>query len=248
MSECHANLALAGSDPTDRMTGREKGGANAMTAELELKSNPAGFWYITNYGERYKCVLEEPIAIRGPFEEGDASTPWIPPSYKITGSGPWPDWMAYPVPLISEKALHALRDLMAPHSELHPWIREPSHSYTLVNVLTRIPKANWSCETSSVYGGEYAAADVIGVHGVPIPHLFRLEGYDGKTFVSSALAQRSVELGLKGVAFVDPRIPEVHLGFIPIKFGRKGTGFVLKSQDLPEASSASIGADASLGR
>jgi hypothetical protein len=100
-------------------------------------------------------------------------------------------------------------------------------------VTTRIPKKNWSCEQSSIYHGVYASADGITVRDTQIPHLFRLEGYDGKIFVSDIVARRSVEAGLKGAVFVDPSIPATHLGFIPFRFGRKGTGFVRREDDLP---------------
>ena len=142
--------------------------------------------------------------------------------------------MIYWVPLLSEKAMLVLGKMLAPHCEFLPWIEEPGHKYTLINVTTRIPRENWSCERSFIIGDTYVSADVISLHNVPIPDLFRLDGYDGKIFVSDAIAQLSVDRGLKGAMFVDPSIPEIHLSFIPKRFGRKGTGFIRCEDDFDD--------------
>jgi hypothetical protein len=106
------------------------------------------------------------------------------------------------------------------------WVDEPGHNYWLVNVLTLIPRTQWTCEKSSVYSGTYASADGIRVLAESIPHIFRLEGYEGKTFVSDELAKLSVASKLKGAAFVHPLIHWAESVFMPRRFGRDGTGFV----------------------
>jgi hypothetical protein len=129
------------------------------------------------------------------------------------------------------KAVSLLGTLLAAHCELLPWVTQVGHEYLLVNVTTTVPKAHWSSESSSCYGGTYASADVITVHGIEIPDLFVLEGYGGKVFVSDVVARCSVDNNLTGVAFVHPRIPEMHLPFIRRNFGRKATGFIYLEDD-----------------
>ena len=194
------------------------------------------FWYVTYHGERSRKVLqadEDQRCLRDELVGVPLAKTWRPPGYRIIGTGVWPEWMAYWVPLLSSRALPLLRDLLAPHCEFLPWIDEPEHRYTLINVTTQIPRANWSCKTSSVYGDVYAAADVIELHDVAVPAIFRLEGYRGKIFVSDTVARTSVDNSLKGAIFVDPLVPEVNLSFIRMRFGRRGTGFVRKEDDLP---------------
>lgn len=199
-----------------------------------MPTNPS-FWYVTSFGEKFRRVVQENRDKRDLQEELSGkriSAGWIAPGYKIVGTGTWPDWMAFWVPLLSRKARSCLQELIAPHCEFLPWIEESGHEYTLVNVTTRVPRSNWSCERSSIYFDEYAAADIISVHGTTIPEIFKLEGYQGKVFVSDAVAQLSVERGLRGAMFVDPKIPAMHLPFISPRFGRKGTGFV-RIEDAP---------------
>jgi hypothetical protein len=195
----------------------------------------SGFWYLSIFGERYRRASVSDGSQRDLRAELSSGKPiaavWNPPPYEISGNGPWPDWMAFWVPLLSQKAVSCLQELIAPCCELLPWISEARHEYCLVNITTTVSRAHWSSETSSCYGGTYASADVITVHGIEIPELFMLEGYSGKVFVSDAVARRSVDNGLKGVAFVHPRIPEMHLPFVGRKFGRKGTGFIYLEDD-----------------
>ncbi len=202
---------------------------------MKRKHASSGFWYVTHYGERFRKVLQPDHDVRDIFEEfsgAPVGRSWVPPQYEIVGKGPWPDWLAYYVPLLSERAVLCLRELIAPHCEILPWIKEPGHTYSLINTITQVPAANWSCRKSSRYGDVYAAADVISLHDIDVPDLFRLEGYDGKLFVSDAVASKSVEQQLKGALFVDPSIPEMHLSFIPVKFGKRGTGFVRREDSL----------------
>lgn len=215
---------------------------NAVDSLMNNRSTLDGFWYLSIYGERYRHVsqLDPERNLLLELSSGRAvGAGWKPPAYEIIGRGTWPDWMAFWVPLLSERAVSALREMIAPHCELLPWIREAGREYTLLNVQTQIPKDHWSCETSSMHGGEYAAADVISIHGVAIPHLFVLEGYRGKVFVSDTLAQKSIEQGLRGTAFVHPRVPGMHLPFIRSDFGRIGTGFI-RLEDDPAAEGAHL--------
>src|SRR5258707_13672397 len=118
------------------------------------------FWYAIPFGERYRQVREPERLQRDIKEEligRQIGRNWIPTKYEIVGKGTWPDWMAYWVPLLSAKALSALKELLEPHCEFLPWIKDVEHSYTLLNVTSKIPKGNWSCEKSSVYGDVYAA-------------------------------------------------------------------------------------------
>jgi hypothetical protein len=194
------------------------------------------FWYEQIHGERYKRA--EPSGLNTNAEwwsvlKAAASVPdgWIPPSYKIVGSGSWPDWMASWAPLWSERAVEVLGSLVTDACQLVPWVNEPGHKYWLVNVLALVPKSHWTCEESSVYGGSYASADGIRVRAPSIPHMFRLEGYSGKTFVSDALAKLSVASKLKGVEFVHPLIHWAESVFMPRSFRRRGTGFLRPSAE-----------------
>lgn len=189
------------------------------------------FWYEQIQGERYKRAepsIPDTIAQwwSGLLVASRVPEGWSPPNYKIVGSGPWPDWMASWVPLWSERAVDTLGPLVADTCQLIPWVDEPGHKYWLVNGLALIPKAQWTCEKSSVYGSSYASADGIRVLAPSIPHIFRLEGYSGKTFVSDALAKLSVASKFKGVAFVHPLIHSTESLFMTRPFARRGTGFL----------------------
>jgi hypothetical protein len=190
-------------------------------------SSPSQFWYTIPVEENYRQVVELRPRVRDVQEELQnrvRAAPWISPSYEIIGRGAWPDWMAYWSPLLSHKALSNLEHFLSSNCEFLPWIQETRHNYTLLNVTTQIPKENWRCKESSIYGDVYAAADGITIHGIEIPDMFRLAGYKGKTFVSDRLAQCSVDLGLTGVLFVDPEIPELSLPFI--RQPSKSKGFI----------------------
>lgn len=203
-----------------------------MTSDQE----DAPFWYVIPCADRSRQLLQPDRNVRDVREELESRTPgtkWHPPKYEIVNKGPWPDWMAFWVPLLSERAVLALGSLIEKDCELLPWIEIPGHRYVLVNVIRQIPKQQWSCRKSSVYGTTYASADVIRVHQKQVPSIFRLEGYSGKVFVSNSVAQLSVQQNLRGAGFVDPSISESHLPFIKWRFGRKGTGFVTRAQDLP---------------
>src|SRR6266478_4253510 len=108
-------------------------------------SESSDFWYAIPFGERYRQVmdLERPRRdLREELSGHPIGHNWMPPTYEIVGKGTWPDWMAYWVPLLSEKALSCLRELLEPHCEFLPWIEEVGHSYTLLNVTSEIPKGN----------------------------------------------------------------------------------------------------------
>jgi len=189
------------------------------------------FWYISHFGSRYAQVHQSQSAernLRAELLRGPVQAEWTAPPYEIVENKAWPDWMAFFVPLLSDRAVTTLRDLIDPYCQLLPWIREPGHSYTLVNITEEIPRQSWECESSSVYGDVIANADVIRIRVATIPHVFVLEGYTGKVFVSDELARRSVDSSLRGVAFVDPEIPGMEATFLPYRFGRRGTGFITR--------------------
>jgi hypothetical protein len=150
------------------------------------------------------------------------------------GGGAWPDWMASWVPLWSERAVRTLHPLVLDTCQLVPWVSEAGVAYSLVNVLAVIPTGQWHCQDSTQYHGTYASANVIRIDAISLPHIFRLEGYGGKTFVSDQFARLSVESGLRGAAFVHPLIHETTSLFLPRRFGRKGTGFVTMATELSD--------------
>jgi len=195
--------------------------------------NNSLFWYGQTYGETYKRAEETSLSDWYDVLKRHAPVPddWRPPQYKIRGSGAWPDWMCCWVPLWSERALQILGPLVEASCQFVPWIEEPGHRYWLVNVLTVVPKANWSCEESSVYGGVYASADGIRIIGTAVPPMFRLEGYTGKEFVSDDLARTSVASKLRGALFVHPLIHWAETVFRNPRLGRAGTGFLRPNSD-----------------
>jgi hypothetical protein len=194
------------------------------------------FWYAQPYGERYKRAEGPPYADSSawwePLQQA-ARMPenWSPPKYTLVGGKQWPDWMMSWVPLWSARTVQTLHPWIADSCQLIPWVNEPGHAYSLVNLLTVIPRDEWTCEDSSIYGREYASANVIRISSLTIPPLFRLEKYSGKTFVSDEFAKRSVSAGLRGVAFIHPLIHETESFFLPRPFGRHGTGFVTRQTD-----------------
>lgn len=139
---------------------------------------------------------------------------WQPPGYRITGSGKWPDWMSFPIPLLSSGGTAVIGAEIASSCEFLPWIREPRHEYFLINVLAKIPRGNWSCKESTAFGGVLASADIISLNGVDIPPIFTLEGFSRRIFVSDSVARSSESAGLTGAVFVDPRVKRIHVSFI----------------------------------
>jgi hypothetical protein len=199
-----------------------------MTAGHSIDSR---FWYEQIYGEDYKRA-EAVGAASGWWDAlqlGRVTSDWAPPKYRIVGGAAWPDWMASWVPLWSERAVEIMQPLVSDACQLIPWVSESGRAYSLVNVLAVIPRAEWHCEDSTEYGGQFASANVITLDTKTLPPIFRMEDYSGKTFVSDQLARRSFESGLTGVEFVHPLIHETDSLFLPRRFGRRGTGFVIPS-------------------
>jgi hypothetical protein len=198
------------------------------------------FWYQQSYGEAYKRP-EEIGAAPGWWEILKAGVripdDWTPPKYRLVGGRTWPDWMTSWAPLWSERAIRIFEPLVRDTCQYIPWVSEARTTYCLVNVIPTIPRAQWHCEDSSSYGGDYASANVIWVYSETLPHIFRLEKYGGKTFVSDELARLSVASGLKGAAFVHPLIHETASFFVERRFGRKGTGFVTSAASIADTQS-----------
>lgn len=205
-----------------------------MLIEAAQRFTP-GFWYICPCDAPFRQVVQVEGDTRDLCNElvgqpiGHA---WRPPRYKIRGSRTWPAWMNFPRPLLSDSGVSAIGHLLEPHCEFLPWIDEPRHRYCLINVLTHVPRENWSCERSSAYGGVLASADIVSLHGVEIPPIFTLEGFHRRVFVSDSVARRSVEMGLSGAVFVDPRIVAMHVSFIQARMKIKRTGFIRLDDDF----------------
>jgi hypothetical protein len=197
-----------------------------MTAGNSIESL---FWYEQIYDDDYKRA-EGVGAATGWWEALQAGlrlpADWAPPQYRLVGGSTWPDWMASWVPLWSERAVETLQPLVRDTCQFIRWVSESGQAYSLVNVLAIIPRAQWRCADSTEYGGKFASANIITLDTKIVPHIFRLEDYSGKTFVSDHLAKLSVASGLKGAAFIHPIIHETDSLFPPRRFGRIGTGFV----------------------
>jgi len=195
------------------------------------------FWYQQSYGETYKRA-EEIGAVPNWWEVLKAGVrvpdDWKPPKYRLVGGDTWPDWMTSWAPLWSERAVRVLEPLVRDTCQFIPWVSGAGTTYSFVNVIPRIARDQWHCEDSSNYGGDYASANVIWVNCETLPHIFRLEKYSGKTFVSDELARLSVASDLKGAAFVHPQIHETASWFIERRFGRKGTGFVTSAASISD--------------
>jgi hypothetical protein len=187
------------------------------------------FWYEQICGEDYTRA-EEVGATTGWWEALQMGVrlpaDWAPPKYRLIGGATWPDWMASWVPLWSERAVETLQPLVEDSCQFIRWVSESGRAYSLVNVLAVIPRAEWHCEDSTEYSGKFASANIITLDTKSVPHIFRLEDYSGKTFVSDHLAKLSVASGLKGAAFIHPLIHETDSLFQPPRFGPRGTGFV----------------------
>jgi hypothetical protein len=191
---------------------------------------PAKFWYLSYFGNSCTEVLQGEGSSRDLFNEllqgRSVGQDWTPPPYELVVRRVWPDWMAFHAPLLSNKAIEQLRRYIEPCCELLPWIKEPNHEYTLLNVTACISRKHWHAENETVYGKVIANADVIRIDERSLPDIFLLEGYAGRVFVSDALARTSVDAGLTGVAFIDPLIPALQLPFIKYEFGKRRTGFI----------------------
>jgi hypothetical protein len=205
-----------------------------MKSENRSGEQPA-FWYATYFAKGFRHITQAELNLdfRDEFLVSEGET-WKPPSHRIIGKGRWPDWMAFEVPVISERSLECLGDLLASCVDVVPWFREGSHAYFLLRIKARIPRSEWSCEKISMSGDIIAAADVISVRSNNLPHMFYLDGYLGKDFVSDVLAQRSYAANLGGALFVDPCVPEMHLAFIPPKVSAAGSAFIRREEDIEE--------------
>jgi len=194
-----------------------------------------GFWYICPCDAPFRQVVQVEGDARDLCNElvgqpiGHA---WRPPHYKILGSRTWPAWMNFHTPLLSDAGVSAIGHLLESHCEFLPWIDEPRHRYCLINVLAHVPRENWSCERSSSYGGVLASADIVSLRDVDISPIFTLEGFHRRVFVSDNVARLSVEMGLSGAVFVDPRIVAMHVSFIQARMKIKRTGFIRLDDDF----------------
>ncbi len=192
------------------------------------------FWYLCESDapfRRVELVSHNARDLRDEIFGRPAASDWNPPEYRIHGSGKWPDWMRFPIPLLSKSGVSAIGSLIESGCELLPWIKEPNHDYYLVNVLERIPRNNWSCETSTEYGGVLATADSITIHGMEIPPIFILDDFPRRVFVSDAVARASVEAELTGAVFVDPSVKRIHVSFIQ-GVRKIYSGFIRREDDF----------------
>lgn len=81
------------------------------------------FWLLSYTGSGFRGLEEPELHSRDVVAELDGhelSVEWVAPKFKITGSGTWPDWMHYPIPFISDRALELLKDLIKPHCQVMP--------------------------------------------------------------------------------------------------------------------------------
>ena len=115
-------------------------------------------------------------------------------------------------PVISERAVEALRPLLEPHVEFLPLVKLRRKQLYAVNVLTLVDCLDW--ERSEVHFGSddpnrvvmiwKASFDPARVQDVPI---FKLPRYTGATFVRRPFIDAVLEAGLQGAYFVDPYDP-----------------------------------------
>jgi hypothetical protein len=197
--------------------------------------NEPTFWGLSYIGQGFRGIEEPDLAHRDIIAElaGErVGGNWMPPKYKIIGQGKWPDWMCFPIPLISSRALDCLRDLIEPCCEVLRWFGLPDRSYYLLNVLCVVPRDLWSCEGSTVQGDVITSFERVIIQQTPIPDMFRLEGHTRRLFVSDALARRSFEARLRGALFVDPSISGMNLAFIAEPTSAAGTGFIRREDDI----------------
>jgi len=136
------------------------------------------------------------------------------------------------MPLLSDSGVAAIGHLLGANCELLPWVVEPLHRYRIVHVLTKIPRECWSCEESSSYGEQISSADIISLRLFEVPPIFTLDGFRGRVFVSDRVARQSVEAGLTGDLFVDPRVRALHVPFIQRRRKVKLSGFIRVEDDL----------------
>ncbi len=193
------------------------------------------FWLLSYTGKEFRSIEEPELHVRDVVEElkGSVVNPdWSPPKFRVIGRGPWPDWMHYPIPFISDRTLECLEDLIKPCCQILPAFQTAGHRYSLLNVTARVPRDRWSCEESSVYGEVIANAEGISVAQDPRLDMFRLEGLSGRTFVSDALAKRSFQARLSGALFIDPSIRSMHLPFIQTAPNSSGTAFIRRGDDI----------------
>ncbi len=202
---------------------------------MPTRTNDPPFWLLSYTGSGFRGLEEPELHSRDVVAELDGhivSVEWVPPKFKITGSGKWPDWMHYPIPFISNRALELLDDLIKPHCQILPVFLAAGHQYNLLNVLAQVPSGSWSCEESSRYGNVIANAEGISIRELPPPGIFRLEGLAGRLFVSDILAKRSHGAQMSGALFIDPSVRSMHLPFIEGPLDSCTTGFIRRRDDI----------------
>lgn len=188
------------------------------------------FWALSYVGKGFMYVEEPELGIRDVVEEligTRVGQDWRPPKYKVCGSGDWPDWMCFPVPLVSWRALDQLEEFVAPSCEVLQWFAVDGHSYHLLNVISRVPRGMWTCEALTRYGEVISSAEGISILQEQLPGIFELEGLPHRVFVSDELARRSFSTGLSGALFVSPAIRSMNLAFVPDPSDKYGTGFII---------------------
>lgn len=188
------------------------------------------FWYLAFKGTGFKKVFDTerdnqrnyPNELVGRPVPGD----WTAPCLKAKLGRKWPDWIGFSVPLISQRAADVLWYEIHRDVQLLPSLEEEGRRYYLMNVVTEIPRNEWSAKDTSLVNQTCVAADVISLHTAEIPSVFGLEGYKGKLFVSDNVAKRSVLARLSGVVFVSPEIAELSLPFLNPPLEHVTSGFV----------------------
>lgn len=194
------------------------------------------FWYLGAYGKGFREIGtadEIPTfseSLRAVDGRKEVSAPL--PLHRVAGKGKWPDWSLFDAPVVSDRTLETLGHLLAPCSFAVPWFKEESRGYSVLKVTAQIPRERWKAKTVSQYGKTIASVDTVSISSGELPHMFYLSGYTGRIFVSDALAQASFAARLGGIIFVDPRIPAMHLAFIPYRAEPFGSAFIHYDQDI----------------
>src|SRR5438309_1407042 len=134
------------------------------------------FWLLSYTGKSFRSIEEPELRTRDTVAElvgSQVGAEWHPPKFRVTGRGAWPDWMHYPIPFISDRALESLKDLIKPCCQILPTFLSAGRRYHLLNVLAQVSRADWSCEELSAYGDVIANAEGIAITQRPPPDVFR---------------------------------------------------------------------------
>ena len=142
---------------------------------------------------------------------GDA---WTPPAIRVDGKRKkvrdFVSWMTA-APVLSQKAVDCLRDLLQPHCEIMPLMVIRRKQFFAINVLTSTDCVD-TVKSNILYadddpGKVLSVKEVVFRDDVKLNvPIFKWTGYTGQVYVTRPFVDRVIAYDLRGAAFLDPSV------------------------------------------